>query len=516
MRVAAALAAAACLASSAAARSGLLVDEQWQAAMEARMAHLEARLALAERASETLCACAGDAAGDAAGAGQARTGLEQVAARSSRRDLRATEPSTGTPSSEARIAESVMAKLPASSAVQSLGLGSFLTNGSATGLAEPNPADDALVIEQEGAAMYFAASPGADQGAGALAARLRAQVFGPLNNDGYNHTSVLETLTGSKATRVEPAPAVLVSSAAVSAPNVAAMAAALAGVAEAVREAVANAPRLAAVPGELRAFACEASKLPTGWVLADGRCLRVSAVPSLFEAIGVTWTPNKLIGCAANSSHATNCEAGDPVVWDGVECGVGGYSACGLDAQELLPAWAPNRTFCVPDLRSRSAIGSRGDYFAADAVNGDECVKTGSCSPEDLLHSSTVMPAAPGLFGRATAEVGGTQFKTLTAAHLPPHNHQVVMNEPRFDEFLFKPASGAYSTQYCKNASGCDTQGAATGVPGDVLQPYMATTSTGGGSQFSIEPPFVAVTWAIFTGSNVQRNVLPGSPPAVL
>ncbi len=480
------------------------------------MAHLEARLALAERASETRCACAGDAAGDAAGAGQARTGLEQVAARSSRRDLRATEPSTETPSSEARIAESVMAKLPASSAVQSLGLGSFLTNGSATGLAEPNPADDALVIEQEGAAMYFAASPGADQGAGALAARLRAQVFGPLNNDGYNHTSVLETLTGSKATRVEPAPAVLVSSAAVSAPNVAAMAAALAGVAEAVREAVANAPRLAAVPGELRAFACEASKLPTGWVLADGRCLRVSAVPSLFEAIGVTWTPNKLIGCAANSSHATNCEAGDPVVWDGVECGVGGYSACGLDAQELLPAWAPNRTFCVPDLRSRSAIGSRGDYFAADAVNGDECVKTGSCSPEDLLHSSTVMPAAPGLFGRATAEVGGTQFKTLTAAHLPPHNHQVVMNEPRFDEFLFKPASGAYSTQYCKNASGCDTQGAATGVPGEVLQPYMATTSTGQGQQFSIEPPFVSVTWAIFTGSNVQRNVLPGSPPAVL
>lgn len=471
------------------------------------MAHLEARVALAERASEASCACAGR------GNGQAWTSQEQVATRNLRRSLRVTEPPpTGMPSLEARIAESVAARLPAPSDVQALGLGSFLTNGSTTGLAVASPADDALVIEQEGAAMSFAASPGGDHGAGALAARLRAQVFGSLNNDGYNHTAVLETLTGNKATRVEPSPAVLVSSAAVSAPNIAAMAAALADVAGAVREAVANAPRLAALPGELRAFACEASKLPTGWVLADGRCFPVSSVPSLFDAIGVTWTPNTRIGCAPNSSHATNCADGNPVVWDGVECGVGTHPACGIDAQQLLPTWAPNRTFCVPDMRSRSAIGSRGNFNAADWLMGAECVKSSSCSADDLLHSSTVMPAVAGLSERDTAARGGSQFQTLTASHMPPHRHDAEMNEFRTESFLFQSGFDPPTNQYCRNATGCDAQSLGTGTSEDVIQPFLSTSLTGGGNQFSIEPPYVAVTWAIYTGSNVQKNVLPVGP----
>ncbi len=466
-----------------------------EAALELRVAQLERRLARVE----ALC---GAAAGAGDGLGADRRRLAAAASRG--RGLAVPPPglppaAEDVPLQEGEDAAALVRAFPSSEAVRSLGLGEMLIDPTSRQLQLEGPEDDAIVVEQPGASLALAGTSGNGTGA-ATEARLRAL---GVPAGGYNHTAALRAAVGPDA--VLPAPSALsalVSSSPLAAPNVAAIASALAAVVDSMGRLANAVPRLAAFPGEIRAFAAAADGLPRGWVPADGRCFAAGALPTLFERLSTTFTPYKPTGCAEGTPHASKCTPGSPVDANGTFCGVPPLLVCGMDPRVVLLKFARNRTFCVPDLRGRSVVGGSGDPPLSDALLGSACVQGSSCSQATLLSSETTMPAAAGLSVARTGFVGGTQTRTLTQTNLPAHAHSVEEQLPASTtKLMYLPSPSTPDMEYCADSFTCDLGGFGLSRAGQLLATKLKTATVGGGQPIDIQDPYVALTWAIFTGA---------------
>jgi len=104
--------------------------------------------------------------------------------------------------------------------------------------------------------------------------------------------------------------------------------------------------------------------------------------------------------------------------------------------------------------------------------------------------------SGPALPSYSEGQKGGSNTTTLTAANLPPHNHQVVPPVTNDRRTTNRPAGavpaqgGSYSTA----------------SPSDVGAAY-GTQTVGGGQSFSIMPPYLAVRFIIaLVGIYPSRN----------
>lgn len=470
-------------------------DLDREATLEQRLARLERRLAIVE----ALCASKGPAEG-ATGGQYGRRVLAPSEAR------RLVLPPSGTadaaeevPLNEGEDASSLIGAFPSSEAVRSLGLGVLLVDPRSNMLQLPGEEHDAIAVEQPGATLSLAGMT-ADGTVATPEARLRAL---GVPEGSYNHSAALRAAVGPDAL-LPPASelSALVSSSPLAAPNVAALASALAAAVDSMGRLARSVSRLAAFPGEVRAFAAAADGLPTGWVPADGRCFAVGALPTLFGRVGTTFTPVSAIGCQPGTPHQSECDTGPPVDMDGDLCGYAPFPDCGIQPRVLLLKFARNRTFCVPDLRGRGVVGGTGDPPSSEALLGSACVAGRSCSQEQLLRGTVTMPAASGLQASSTGSVGGSQSHTLSLASLPAHSHAVQEQLPLSNtNLMYLPSPGNPDMEYCADSFTCTLGGFGLSRAGQLLATKLTTAAVGASQPFDIQDPYIALTWAIFTGA---------------
>jgi microcystin-dependent protein len=265
-----------------------------------------------------------------------------------------------------------------------------------------------------------------------------------------------------------------------------------------------EAAHLAAIPGEIRSFSGPYSSLPRGWLPADGRCLSVEEAPSLFAAVGLTWTlpEEHRYGCSAGARSLGSCDSGGVFEGPGgMECGASRGEDCG-DAAGVLPAHARERMFCLPDLRSRSMEGAWED------AGGKVC--TGGCNSEAAMSATSVFPSpSPGMTLRKAGATHGSEETRLKVEHLPAHTHRASVSR----NYVFSVSSSTVETDSdCGTFDTCG--GFVKSVSSTSSTPSVTIDGTGGDQPFAIVPPRAAVTVAVFAGQDVQVGQAAGTASA--
>jgi microcystin-dependent protein len=382
-----------------------------------------------------------------------------------------------------KLALTLLDGLPSADEIAAMGLSLSLRELKMTG--------DALVVEHANATAAFALSGSENQVA---FARLGAQ--GPPSAQ-YNHTLVNE-LSGTWA---RPFPSgVLVSEQPFVAPNLVALAKATGLILSSLRTMMTHASSLSAYVGEIRAFAGSFDDVPSGWLPADGRCLAVQKAPELFRVVGTSFSG--ALGCSSSTNHRRYCVDGDAFLVNGSTCdpAVPSSSECsGLSKYDLLTQWAPQRTFCLPDLRSRSIIG--GMNALGSSVS---CAETQNCTHLHLIEPTTLMPEPSGLVSRKLATDTGAQTVTLSTLHLPSHTHttSISVNASDTREMAWRYPGGASWDAACLPSSGSCARGLDAGFTLRDLyrQATVNVNPTGAGSAFEIQSPATALVVMIFAG----------------